>query len=103
MDAPDTVTEAITLLREEGYPAEIELVNGCLCWDREDNTDVAAAEVEQLFRFEGPSDPGDEMVVFGLRDPATDRRGVLASGFGPAADPEVLDQLVGLSQRHRRV
>jgi len=43
------------------------------------------------------------MVVFGLRDPATDRRGVLASGFGPSADPEVLDQLVGLSQRHRRV
>ncbi|MEZ5137410.1 MAG: hypothetical protein R2711_01060 [Acidimicrobiales bacterium] len=43
--------------------------------------------VEKLYRFEGPSDPGDEMVVFGLRDPISDRRGVLATGYGPAADP----------------
>jgi hypothetical protein len=40
------------------------------------------------------------MVVFGLMDPLTGRRGVLASGFGPAADPEVLDHLVGMTTRY---
>ncbi|MGI8710471.1 MAG: hypothetical protein ACR2LA_05720 [Acidimicrobiales bacterium] len=103
MDSPDTVTEAINHLRAEGYPAEVELVDGCLCWDKDGRTtDVAEAEVEGLYRFEGPSDPGDEMVVFALRDPETDRRGVLASAFGSAADPEVLDQVVGLSQRYHQ-
>ena len=43
--------------------------------------------------------PGDEMVVFGLRDPETGRRGVLASAFGLAADPELLEHLTGLSKR----
>lgn len=47
----------------------------------------------------GPSDPGDEMVVFGLLDPISGRRGVLASGFGPAADPDLLDHLTGLATR----
>jgi hypothetical protein len=39
------------------------------------------------------------MVVFGLLDPLSGRRGVLASGFGPSADPEVLDHLTGLATR----
>ena len=100
MDAPDTVVEALELLRADGYEAEFQLVDGCLRCDVSDR-DCPATEavVERLFRFEGPSDPGDEMVVFGLRDPVTGHRGVLASGFGPAADPEVLAHLTGLASR----
>jgi hypothetical protein len=102
VDAPDTVTDAVRLLRAEGYHAEVELVEGHLRWGEQGATcPVEVAEVDRLFRFEGESDPGDEMVVFGVRDPASGLRGVLASAFGPAADPEVLDQLVGLSQRAR--
>jgi hypothetical protein len=39
------------------------------------------------------------MIVFGVRDPATGRRGYLSSGFGPAADPDVMDHLAGLAAR----
>jgi hypothetical protein len=100
MDAPETVVDAIRLLKEEGYEIEFQLVDGHLACDADDQRcPTGDAVVERLFRFEGPSDPGDEMVVFGLRDPGTGRRGVLASGFGPAADPEVLDHLVGLATR----
>lgn len=105
MDAPDTVTDAIRCLNARGFTADVQLIDGCLVWDRdrENTVEVGAAEVEQLFRFEGMSDPGDEMVVFAIIDPDNGRRGVLASAFGSAADPEVLDVLVGLSQRHRGV
>jgi hypothetical protein len=100
MDAPETVVDAISLLKEEGYEIEFQLVDGHLACDADDQRcPTGDAVVERLFRFEGPSDPGDEMVVFGLLDPGTGRRGVLASGFGPAADPEVLDHLVGLATR----
>jgi hypothetical protein len=100
MDAPETVVEALTMLKAEGYEAEFQLVDGSLRCDRHDRECPAGdAVVERLYRFEGPSDPGDEMVVFGLFDPITGVRGVLASGFGPAADPEVLDHLTGLASR----
>ena len=102
MDAPDTVTDALRLLRREGYEVEFQLIDGRLrCNEPATECLVNDAVVERLFRFEGNSDPGDEMIVFGLLDPATDTRGVLASGFGPAADPELLDHLVGLASRHR--
>lgn len=102
MDAPDTVTDAIRQLKAEGFDTEIVLVGSELRWGRTGPAgQIEVAEVERLYRFEGPSDPGDEMIVFGLCDPGTGTKGVLASAFGPSADPEVLDQLVGLTQRHR--
>jgi hypothetical protein len=89
-------------LRAEGYDTEVDLVGSELRWGRGGlSSAIEVAEVERLFRFEGPSDPGDEMIVFGLCDPGSGTKGVLASAFGPSADPEVLDQLVGLTQRHR--
>jgi hypothetical protein len=100
MDAPDTVVDAEALLRESGYESELILVDGHLRWSGEDLTcSTADAVVEHLYRFEGPSDPGDEMIVFGVRDPATGRRGYLSSGFGPAADPDVMDHLAGMAAR----
>lgn len=102
MDAPDTVTDAVRGLRVDGYLADFELVGDAIRWDgRANRCAVDQVVVEHLFRFEGASDPGDEMVVFGLYDPATDTRGTLASAFGPAADPDVLDHLVGLTTRYR--
>jgi len=100
MDAPDTVTEALRSLRNEGYEVEFQLIDGVLrAAECGSICRVDEAVVERLFRFEGPSDPGDEMAVFGLRDPASGTRGVLATGFGPAADPQVLNHLIGLSSR----
>ncbi|CAN5699829.1 hypothetical protein BH10ACT3_BH10ACT3_22580 [soil metagenome] len=100
MDAPDTVVDALRLLKAEGYDVEFDLESGHLkCQEDDRQCPTGEAVVERLFRFEGPSDPGDEMVVFGIRDSVTGRRGVLASGFGSSADPEVLDQLVGLASR----
>lgn len=99
-DAPDTVVDAVQMLKHAGYTIEFQLLDGHLSCDADDRECPASdVEVERLFRFEGPSDPGDEMVVFGLRDPLSGRRGVLASGFGPSADPEVLDHLTGLATR----
>ena len=88
-DSPSTVTEAIELLRERGYTDDFELVGDELrsCGGNP-SCAVGEAVVEQLYRFEGPSDPGDQMIVFGLLDPATGVRGTLASAFGHSADPE---------------
>ena len=98
--APDTVTEAVALLRADGYTADYELVDGLLRAELELTTcAIDEALVERLYRFEGPSDPGDEMIVFGLVDPATGTRGTLAAAFGHSADPELHEHLTGLRRR----
>jgi hypothetical protein len=94
------VVDAEAVLREEGYDVEFQLDGGHLRWEGGQHSCPSGdVIVERLYRFEGPSDPGDEMVVFGLRDPATGQRGYLSSGFGPAADPEVMDHLAGMASR----
>lgn len=102
VDAPDTVVDAIRLLQEEGYRTEFRIVDGRLRWEGDDDhgCHCGDAVVERLHRFEGPSDPGDEMVVFGLRDPGTGRRGHLASAYGADADPAVMEHLATLARRH---
>jgi hypothetical protein len=100
---PDTVTDALVQLQAEGYTADFELQGGVLR-PSGSGPDVRAcpvseAVVERMYRFEGPSDPGDEMVVFGLHDPKTGVRGSLVSAFGMAADPETLDQLSYLASK----
>lgn len=98
--APDTVTDAIALLREQGYTLDYELRDGVLSAGSDASAcSVGSAAVERIYRFEGPSDPGDEMIVFALRDPATGARGTLASAFGPAADPALVEHLIDLRRR----
>jgi hypothetical protein len=97
---PSTVTEALVLLHTIGYTDDFELVDGVLRSGGGSSVcAVDEAVVERLYRFEGPSDPGDEMIVFGVRDPHTGTRGTLAAAFGPAADPALYDHLAGLHGR----
>ena len=69
--APDTVTEATRLLASSGYAANVTLLDGGVL--RFSGVDASCgldeAVVERMYRFEGDSDPGDEMVVFGLLFP----------------------------------
>ena len=98
--APNTVTDALDILHGLGYTADFELDGDVLHSARGDaSCPVHEAVVEHLFRFEGPSDPGDEMIVFALHSPSTGTRGTFATAFGHSADPELYHHLSDL--RHR--
>jgi hypothetical protein len=101
MDAPDTVTEAARLLEVDGYDTPVTLLDhGVLRFAGIERTcGLDEAVVERMYRFEGDSDPGDEMVVFGLLFPASGARGTLVSAFGPAADPDVMQHLSYIASR----
>jgi len=93
-DAPDTVTEAVAALRALGYDADVEIDDGvvrcCVCAAAHPFDRLVA---DHVFRFEGPSDPGDEAIVIGVTCPACGAKSVLVSAYGPDADPE---QLMGV-------
>ncbi len=102
--SPDTVTEAILHLGAEGYDVPVHMLDGGVLRfsGAERPCPIDEVEVEQVFRFEGDSDPGDEMIVFGVRYPQCDLRGTLVSAYGPAADPDMLEHLTFLTQRFER-
>jgi hypothetical protein len=98
---PVTVTEAVAIMRESGYVEDFELVDGALrSHGGNAPCPIGEAVVERVYRFEGPSDPGDQMIVFGLLDPISGVRGTLAAPYGPAADPTLYDHLSDLGKRH---
>ena len=88
MDDPETVVDALRLLRSEGYEIEFQLIDGHLQCNADDRACPASdAIVERVYRFEGASDPGDEMVVFGLRDPDLGPAGRAGLGVRPGRRP----------------
>ncbi len=99
-DAPTTVLEAVHLLEADGYGASFSLgPNGVRCGAAGSSHLAESVEVVRVFRFEGPSDPDEQAIVYALRCPTCGARGSLVSAYGPAADPAVTDRLVMLDTR----
>jgi DNA-binding transcriptional ArsR family regulator len=97
--SPPTVTATLQSLYRAGYTADFELVDGGLRVDGGSVCTIDEAVVEHFYRFEGPSDPGDQMIVFALLDPNSGVRGTLAAAYGPTADPVLYEHLTVLRQR----
>jgi len=99
MDAPDTVTEAVAFLAAAGYVDDFQLSReGIVDAGTGDAHPLDLAVVDHTFRFEGPSDPGDEAIVLGVRCPEWGRKGVVVSAYGPDADPEHTALLIALTR-----
>ena len=97
---PETVTEAVALLEANGFTETLSIEGGvlsCTGWGSPlDQLDQVV--VQHVYRFEGPSDPGDESIVIGVEHPGRPGGAVLVSAFGPDAEPEAVAILQRLSQ-----
>jgi hypothetical protein len=99
-DEPATVLGALQLLAAEGFADSFSLgANGIRCGACGTTHVVDSVEVARVFRFEGPSDPEEEAVVYAARCPVCRAGGTVVSSFGPGADPELADRLVMLEAR----
>jgi DNA-directed RNA polymerase subunit RPC12/RpoP len=99
---PVSVAGAIDSLEREGFTGQFTITDdGIHCPNCHRMHDASRGLVERVYRFEGASDPDDEAIVLGLRCPECGAQGTFASGFGPSADPIIVDQLVMLDTRFR--
>lgn len=93
----ETVTDALTRLRADGYTADFYATDqgqlACRGCDRTMNpTDV---QVDHTVRFEGDTNPDDQDILFAIQC-ACGCKGTYSSAYGPAtppADSAVLRQL----------
>ena len=56
--------------------------------------------VDEVVRFEGESDPGDEAVLFALRSRDDQVRGTFVAAYGPGADPVSAELIRRLDRTH---
>lgn len=89
MKAYETVVEAINDLVQRGYKEDfnVEKAHKSLQCKRLDLL-IAANEfqVDEVHRFEGMTDPGDNMVVYAISSDQRSLKGVLTQAYGMYAD-----------------
>jgi len=96
----DTLVERMRQLRESGWSEELSVsaegirCDGCDCWTAPDGVTV-----DEVYRFEGSSDPGDESILFAISLPCG-HRGMLPASYGKDVAPEVAEVLSHLQLRH---
>jgi hypothetical protein len=85
----ETLSEAINRLREQGYRHDFSAASGGLlrCGECGAEIDPATVKIEEIVRFEGISDPGDESILFALSGPCG-HAGLYSAPYGPDATPE---------------
>jgi hypothetical protein len=102
-DAPDTVTEAVTAMEAAGYTSPfLQSGSDLVCMACGAPHPLELGVVDRFFRFEGPSDPGDEAIVLAVRCGKCGAHGTLVSAFGPDADPDAFEHLARISAEAAR-
>jgi hypothetical protein len=82
----DTVAEAVNGLKQRGYTIDFNLEADRIFCDKTPlSLKPADFMITEFYRFEGPSDPGDEAVVYAI-EARDGRKGVLVTGFGISAE-----------------
>ena len=82
MEFPDTLTQIITQLGLQGYTEDLNRHDNNPLW-----LDPKAYQIDNIYRFEGLSNPDDESILYALSSDHYQVKGILINGYGPSADP----------------
>lgn len=80
----ETISEAISKLKQRGYQLDFNLDENCLICN-EEKFQPEDFEIAEVYRFEGDTDPADEAVVYAIES-KSGQKGVLVNAFGIYAD-----------------
>ena len=84
----DTLIQGIEALRIQGYVEDFNLKANCLdCRDAAIQMNPDEFEIDKVFRFYGPSDVGDESILYAISSEKYNLKGILVNGFGISSDP----------------
>ncbi len=96
MPAYDTLSEAISALQQQGYTKDFNLKSNCLhCAADDIELRPADFDIVDVYRFEGPTDPGDEAVLYAIEG-KDGSKGMLVDAYGTYAEaisPEMAEKL----------
>ena len=86
MEQYDTLVEALQGFKERGYRFNFNVAADCLhCQELNLKLRPDEFEVVEFHRFEGPSDPADNSIVYAIES-HNGTKGVLVNAYGVYAD-----------------
>jgi hypothetical protein len=81
----DTLSTALAAMRTKGVTEDFNLAETCLiCNSQQFGADDF--EITEVHRFEGPTDPADEAVLYGIES-KNGLKGVLVNSYGYQSEP----------------
>jgi len=84
----DTVSEAVADLTQRGYVENFNLKENCLeCREHGIYLKPEDFVIDEIHRFEGETDPGDENIVYAISSRRYGLKGILVNAFGTYSDP----------------
>lgn len=89
MRSYETVSEAINDLFDRGYTIDFNIATDqdCLICNKAGlSLSPDEFQIDEVYRFEGQTDPGDEMVVFAISSKALLVGGLIVNAYGVYAD-----------------
>ena len=97
MHVYDTITAALSDLDSRGYHLDFNLTtDGLACKSADLFLMPEEFEIEEVYRFEGMTDPADSSVVYAISSNIGNLKGVLVDGYGVYAEnvsPDLLNKL----------
>jgi hypothetical protein len=94
MKTYETLSEATNDLVRRGYNHTFGVRADCLeCHENGVCIRPEEFEVDEVHRFEGPTDPGDENILLAISSAKHGLKGIVISAFGAYAEP-VSDELI---------
>ena len=82
MNLPDTLSQVMARLWQQGYTHDLNRHDDNPVW-----LNPGAYQIDGVYRFEGPTNPDDESILYALSSVEYGIKGVLVNGYGLAADP----------------
>jgi hypothetical protein len=97
----ETVTQAVKELTNRGYTVNFNLtVNHLSAAEHGHNLSAKEFNIDEVYRFEGETDPGDEMIVYAISSEVKGLKGILVNAFGIYSDQISDDLMAKLKQSH---
>ncbi|EQA35884.1 hypothetical protein LEP1GSC047_0260 [Leptospira inadai serovar Lyme str. 10] len=86
MHSYETISDAISGLKAEGYSEDFNLLWNMHRKDSEIYTSPQNFKVDKFYRFEGSTDPADEAILYAISSSESPHKGILVDGYGISAD-----------------
>ena len=78
-----TLAETMNELRQEGYVEDFNLQQNCLeCRNGQFKVFADEFKIDKYYRFEGPSDPSDQSILYAISSDRHHLKGVLVNAYG---------------------
>jgi hypothetical protein len=100
MRSYDTMSEAVNDLQKRGYDHDFNLESDFLeCKQNKCRMRSDEFEIDEVYRFEGNTDPGDENVVYAISSKIDNIKGVLVNAYGVYSD-SASNEIVSKLHKH---